>query len=197
MWQPFPPLTWFIPMIGHTGITDSKGIVHDFQVRCAIGAVHKHLALMNCCSARLRAPPSHLRGGSRDRTCLPQGPYTIIEDNMMLGRACRYLPLDPSKVCAVTDGSTPEERWDACIEQGDADFRKKIHCLLYPNCNHHVAHCLNCCKVSSTGTGGSKRDRCPMLPAAMLASCAPPDCFCYRVVCVCLSGGKDARTLPE
>ena len=26
------------------------------------------------------------------------GPYTIIEDNMMLGRACRYLPLDPAKV---------------------------------------------------------------------------------------------------
>ena len=93
-------------MIGHTGITDSEGVVHDFQ-----------------------------------------GPYTIVTDSMMLGRACRYLPLDPSKVCAVAEGSTPEERWDACIEQGDADFRKKIHCLLYPNCNHHVAHCLNCCKV--------------------------------------------------
>jgi hypothetical protein len=26
------------------------------------------------------------------------GPYTVIEDNMMLGRACRYLPLDISKV---------------------------------------------------------------------------------------------------
>jgi hypothetical protein len=31
VWQPFPPLTWFIPMIGHTGITDSHGVVHDFQ----------------------------------------------------------------------------------------------------------------------------------------------------------------------
>ncbi len=27
--------------------------------------------------------------------------------------------------------------------QGNDDYRKKIHCLLYPNCNHHVAHCLN------------------------------------------------------
>ena len=31
VWQPFPPLTWLVPMIGHTGITDSQGIVHDFQ----------------------------------------------------------------------------------------------------------------------------------------------------------------------
>ena len=72
---------------------------------------------------------------------------------MMLGRACRYLPLDPSKVrtgtavqrlrhtdtrmrertdlfwkhiqvylfvsqvFAPVEGSTPEERWDKCIEQ--------------------------------------------------------------------------------
>jgi hypothetical protein len=81
------------------------------------------------------------------------GPFTVIEDSMMLGRACRYLPLDPSKVrtgtavqrlrhkdtrmrartdlfwkhiqvylCvsqvfAAVEGSTPEERWDKCIEQ--------------------------------------------------------------------------------
>jgi hypothetical protein len=31
VWQPFPPLTWILPMAGHTGITDSKGVVHDFQ----------------------------------------------------------------------------------------------------------------------------------------------------------------------
>ena len=31
VWQPFPPLTWLIPCIGHTGITDSQGVVHDFQ----------------------------------------------------------------------------------------------------------------------------------------------------------------------
>ena len=24
----------------------------------------------------------------------------------------------------------------------------KVHCLLYPNCNHHVAHCLNCLRYA-------------------------------------------------
>ena len=29
--QPFPPLTWCLPTIGHMGITDSRGRVIDFQ----------------------------------------------------------------------------------------------------------------------------------------------------------------------
>jgi transmembrane protein 222 len=29
--QPFPPLTWCLPLIGHMGITDSRGRVIDFQ----------------------------------------------------------------------------------------------------------------------------------------------------------------------
>ena len=121
VWQPFPPLTWLLPMAGHTGITDSRGVVHDFQ-----------------------------------------GPYTVVEDSMMLGRACRYLPLDASKVFAHVEGSTPEERWDKCIENGDSDFRKKIHCLLYPNCNHHVAHCLNCLQVGRSRANLCQQCLCPM-----------------------------------
>eukprot|EP00802_Teleaulax_amphioxeia_P028345 Tamp_30007.p1 GENE.Tamp_30007~~Tamp_30007.p1 ORF type:complete len:174 (+),score=13.36 Tamp_30007:26-523(+) len=82
VWQPFPPLTWLIPCIGHTGITDSQGVVHDFQ-----------------------------------------GPYTIIEDNMMLGRACRYLPLDPAKApaCAFFRSA------GACITHMHAHARTRMH----------------------------------------------------------------------
>jgi len=105
VWQPFPPLTWIIPMIGHTGICDSHGIVHDFQ-----------------------------------------GPYYVEEGRMMLGKATRYLPLDPNKVRSSVEGNTAEERWDKCVDMGADDFRKKIHCLIYPNCNHHVAHTLNLMK---------------------------------------------------
>eukprot|EP00960_Hanusia_phi_P069211 767029-Hanusia_phi.AAC.2 len=92
-----------------------------------------------------------------------QGPYYVEEGRMMLGKATRYLPLDPNKVRASVEGNTAEERWDKCVEmvqyctpgrvhshrfysQGAEDFRKKIHCLIYPNCNHHVAHTLNLMK---------------------------------------------------
>lgn len=30
VWTPLPIITWFIPLIGHTGITDSSGNIHDF-----------------------------------------------------------------------------------------------------------------------------------------------------------------------
>lgn len=31
VWQPFPVLGWILPCIGHMGICDSQGVVHDFQ----------------------------------------------------------------------------------------------------------------------------------------------------------------------
>lgn len=31
VWSPLPPITWFIPFIGHTGICNSSGIASDFR----------------------------------------------------------------------------------------------------------------------------------------------------------------------
>ena len=30
VWTPIPPITWLFPFIGHLGVTDSEGKVHDF-----------------------------------------------------------------------------------------------------------------------------------------------------------------------
>jgi hypothetical protein len=30
VWSPLPPITWLFPFIGHTGICDSRGVIHDF-----------------------------------------------------------------------------------------------------------------------------------------------------------------------
>lgn len=30
VWTPLPILSWFIPLLGHTGIGDSQGVIHDF-----------------------------------------------------------------------------------------------------------------------------------------------------------------------
>ncbi|CEG46471.1 Uncharacterized conserved protein [Plasmopara halstedii] len=37
MWSPIPVLTWFLPFIGHMGITDSKGVIFDFAGPYTIG----------------------------------------------------------------------------------------------------------------------------------------------------------------
>lgn len=31
VWTPLPFVTWFIPIIGHTGVATSKGLIHDFS----------------------------------------------------------------------------------------------------------------------------------------------------------------------
>lgn len=31
VWTPLPFVTWFIPILGHTGIANSKGIIYDFS----------------------------------------------------------------------------------------------------------------------------------------------------------------------
>lgn len=37
LWSPLPPITWLFPFIGHTGIADSQGIIHDFAGPYHIG----------------------------------------------------------------------------------------------------------------------------------------------------------------
>ena len=31
VWTPLPVVSWFLPLIGHTGVADSKGIIYDFS----------------------------------------------------------------------------------------------------------------------------------------------------------------------
>ena len=37
VWTPLPMISWFLPFIGHTGIGDSRGVIHDFAGPYHIG----------------------------------------------------------------------------------------------------------------------------------------------------------------
>ena len=37
VWSPLPPITWFLPFIGHMGITTSRGVACDFQGPYSVG----------------------------------------------------------------------------------------------------------------------------------------------------------------
>jgi hypothetical protein len=37
VWSPLPPITFFLPFIGHMGITTSKGVACDFQGPYSVG----------------------------------------------------------------------------------------------------------------------------------------------------------------
>ena len=36
VWTPIHPITWFAPYVGHVGICDTEGIVHDFAMPYAV-----------------------------------------------------------------------------------------------------------------------------------------------------------------
>lgn len=40
VWSPLPPITWFLPFVGHTGICDSEGVIFDFAGPYTIGKEH-------------------------------------------------------------------------------------------------------------------------------------------------------------
>ena len=53
-WTPIPVISWIFPFIGHTGIADSRGVIHDFagpyyisQDKFAFGETHKYVKLAN------------------------------------------------------------------------------------------------------------------------------------------------------
>eukprot|EP00752_Nemacystus_decipiens_P011531 g10239.t1 len=37
VWTPLPLITWFLPLIGHMGIADSRGVIYDFAGPYTIG----------------------------------------------------------------------------------------------------------------------------------------------------------------
>ena len=51
VWTPLPFCTLLIPFIGHTGIGDAKGVIHDFggpywiPINFTFGEVHKYVIL--------------------------------------------------------------------------------------------------------------------------------------------------------
>merc|ERR1712179_756040 len=44
VWTNLPLITWLCPVIGHTGIGDSTGVIHDFQGHYVIGLSKKTMA---------------------------------------------------------------------------------------------------------------------------------------------------------
>ena len=51
-WTPLPLITWFLPMIGHTGIAGADGVIYDFagpyyisKDDFAFGETHKYVVL--------------------------------------------------------------------------------------------------------------------------------------------------------
>mmetsp|Transcript_9378 Transcript_9378/g.26780 ORF Transcript_9378/g.26780 Transcript_9378/m.26780 type:complete len:174 (-) Transcript_9378:90-611(-) len=63
LWSPLPPITWFLPFIGHMGIADSRGLANDFQGSYYIGTQGRNRMAFGPVTRYLKVDVSDLPGG--------------------------------------------------------------------------------------------------------------------------------------
>ena len=121
LWTPIHPITWFAPFVGHMGITDSSGRLHDWGG----GPI------------RATSPSEMMFGAPCRYLCLAAirtWNLTICRsaDPVFASRALRpFAPKDPAA-------------WDAAISQADEDYLEHMHCMVCGHdCHSHVAHALD------------------------------------------------------
>lgn len=116
---PLPLLSWLCPWVGHLGICDSEGIVHDF-------AGHRFV--------------------EQDSFMVPVSRVVQLRPEELPMRVRRRATAGTGETeCTLEEPRTREERraiWNAGVAAGDADFRQRLHSLLCNNCHHHVSHCF-------------------------------------------------------
>ena len=128
VWTPLPLITWIFPFIGHMGICDSRGIIHDFagpyyvsRDNMAFGNPVKYWYLFpEHVAGELLVNTSSTTVGSPNATGSSSSAHL---DNQQLADAVR--------------------RFDRGIAQTTDHFKKtQFYNLFCNNCHSFVAHCL-------------------------------------------------------
>jgi transmembrane protein 222 len=143
MWSPLPPITFFLPFIGHMGICDSRGVVHDFRgsyyvgqdgnAVMAFGPTTRYLKMdvgeVTTAIAAVGPPPPG--GGAGPPLETPAAGAT---------------PAGAGAFSSSSSSSPPRgtaERWDEAIREADDAYGNRIHNICCDNCHSHVARALN------------------------------------------------------
>jgi hypothetical protein len=103
VWGLLPPLTWIFPLIGHMGICDSRGRVHDFAGPYFIGV----------------SPASAA-------ACFLKSFVFLQIDDFMAGPVMMYWQINPEDFIKG-DKENAAKIWDQAIEKADGDYAKLMH----------------------------------------------------------------------
>ena len=117
VWGPLGPLTCCCPCVGHMGIADSQGKIHDFQGPYSIGIDE---FMVGCVLRYAVVSGPGDEGWDAVRVSLPR--------------------------CVVSCGSPLRVRRRAlpqAIERADSVYAQRIHDICCDNCHHHTALALN------------------------------------------------------
>ena len=120
VWAPLPVITWILPFIGHLGVTDSHGRVHDFQ---SAYSVVTDSFMTGDVLKTYRFSPAQLRGA------LPSN------GNNVGGSASAG---SSNSNAALTVG----QAWDRAVHSSDRKYEQTIHNICCNNCHHHTADAL-------------------------------------------------------
>ena len=101
VWTPIPPITWFLPFIGHMGICDSRGVIMDFTGmigvdNMAFGNPARYLILdPKKCHASVEAPAELPNGQANEgaaawdaAVCKANSVYEDLTHCMLFGHDC-------------------------------------------------------------------------------------------------------------
>eukprot|EP00455_Lapot_gusevi_P056247 TRINITY_DN930_c0_g1_i2.p1 TRINITY_DN930_c0_g1~~TRINITY_DN930_c0_g1_i2.p1 ORF type:complete len:235 (+),score=24.64 TRINITY_DN930_c0_g1_i2:95-706(+) len=124
VWGPLPCISWFLPFVGHMGIGDSEGKIHDFAgsyyISCddfMVGSVTKYVQLD------------------------PRRYFTASSSGVVVN------PLHTNDAARHTSSDEISEedalRWDEGIRQANDEFRQTTHNICCNNCHDHVARSLS------------------------------------------------------
>eukprot|EP00126_Sphaerothecum_destruens_P013793 Sdes_comp23609_c0_seq1m21807 len=127
VWTPLPLITWFFPIVGHVGISNSDGVIRDF-------------------AGSFYVSEDDMAFGEPTRYW-PLYPQSIS----LPADAAEVEEMLPA-MSAPQNGEEPLERdatktadsvYNEAVSNASEEYSKKVHSLWFDNCHSHVARCLN------------------------------------------------------
>jgi hypothetical protein len=116
VWGPLPLITWLFPFIGHLGIADSQGRVHDFAGPYTIGIDRFMVSIA-------RYLPLHIERERDTNDTDQRNDHERWKERLTDKNNERMLNVS----------------WDEAIARADDAYGQTSHNLITNNCHHHVA----------------------------------------------------------
>ena len=169
VWSPLPPITFFLPFIGHIGIADSDGVIHDFagpytinRGQMAFGSPTRYLQInpiTNCSLIRQHLPfdsdKSETREGlildiettlsSTSRAGFTTGTGSVTGNSTGTNLGTIDLHYDNHDDYDYDDKEHTNQikkLYDNAILKGCRVYSRRMHNLFCDNCHSHVCLCL-------------------------------------------------------
>ena len=138
LWSPLPIITWIIPIIGHLGIADSRGVISDFQGSYYVGD-RGRMAF---------GRPTRSLSFSMKVNDLPGMNYFCIHFIIfIIGHTSNFF-LILYLICAILGGSFT---WDEKVKEANQVYNGRVHNLFCDNCHSHVPLALNLMNMQAFG----------------------------------------------